>query len=129
MFRTVLMLHPNAPLHLLLCDHPMCGMQVTCTLDPAAFKQDNRAATASYIESTQTDLFKTLEADGWSIGMNQTLCPVHTRARKYVQKEETAAIQRAAQEITAEQAAKQSRIVPPSQSDLVNITRNNGKAH
>jgi hypothetical protein len=114
---------------MLLCDHPMCGMQVTCTLDPAAFKKDNRADTATYIESTQLNLFKTLETDGWSIGMNSTLCPVHARARRYAQAEENAAIARASREIEQEQAAKQSRIVPPSSADLVNITQNNGKSH
>jgi hypothetical protein len=129
MFRTVLMLHPSAPLHMLLCDHPMCGMQVVCALDPAAFKRDNRADTAAYIESTQLNLFKALEGDGWSIGMNTTLCPVHARSRRYAQADENAAIARASHEIEQEQAQKQSRIVPPSSSELVNITQNNGKLH
>lgn len=131
MFRTVLMFHPSAPMHFLMCDHQRCGRQVVCTLDPAAFKSDNRDMTAKYIEDTQLGFFKTLGEDGWLIGMNQTLCPVHARSRKYAQVDENAAIQRAFGEITKEQAGKEARIRPATRADLVSIVKTadkNGKS-
>lgn len=125
MFRTVLHCSPNAPKHLILCDDPMCGAVAECTLDASCFVRDNRQLTADYIEDSQKGFFEALGRDGWVIGMNQILCPIHAVAHNRIQGAKNEAIQVAYKEHAEKMAEKQSRIVQPTGkfSNLSNIAQ------